>query len=234
MGAGEIVAGGVQGTIQPVLGYIQSQQARNDQKNLEKRRREALEKAGREADFTYSEIESMIRDADRNRYAWSTPEQKELYQQMVNEYGPDVYNFEEFNYRKTAEDFLNPEAQKIAELAGLQKDAELASKGASRGSMAQGLVGYSKWKAAEDLWKDAQDQMYKDRGQAYQEYGDYIDRTQRKLDIMNKEQIQKMNILAGNIGKDEQAQSDMLSDLISVMGDKATSKINLGIAGASA
>lgn len=228
------IGGAVGGMAGAAMNYIQYQQQRKDERKREEARRKALAEAGMRADATYQQIEDMLRDANEGRYEWSTPEQKELYQQMVNEYGPDVYNFDKFPYDKSVEDFLNPEAEKIAELAGLKKQAELAGMGAAKGSGADAVMGYSKWEAAEKLYNDAQKALQEDRGQAYQEYGDYIDRMQKKLDTMNQGTLNKISLLGGNIGKDEQAQSDMISDLISLMSDKASGQINMGVAGASA
>lgn len=228
------IGGAVGGMAGAAMNYIQYQQQRKDERRREAARRKDLAEAGMRADATYQQIEDMLRDANEGRYEWSTPEQKELYQQMVNEYGPDVYNFDKFQYDKSVEDFLNPEAEKIAELAGLKKQAELAGMGAAKGSGADSVMGYSKWEAAEKLYNDAQKALQEDRGQAYQEYGDYIDRMQKKLDTMNQGSLNKISLLGGNIGKDEQAQSDMISDLISLMSDKASGQINMGVAGASA
>ena len=236
MAVAEIVAGAVQGISSPIFGYAQYQQQRNDEKNRENRRRQALAEAGAKADTTFQSMEDVLAEAQKGQYEWATPEQKELYQQMVNEYAPQTYEFGKFSdeYNKTAEDFLNPEAEKIAELAGLRKQGELAGMGAGRGTGADALIGYSKWQAAEDLWKDAQEQAYRDRSQAYQEYGDYIDRQQRKLDTINQGNLQKIQLLQGNIAASEQQKSDNLSDLLAIMGDKASGQINLGVAGASA
>jgi hypothetical protein len=129
---------------------------------------------------------------------------------------------------------MNPEAEKIAELAGLKKQAELAGMGAGRGTAADSVMGYSKWDAAEKLYKDAQDALRDDRTQAYQEYGDYIDRMQRKLDTINQGNLNKIELLGGNISKAEDQRNDAIADLLAIMGDKAASKVNLGVAGASA
>jgi len=230
MAVGEMIGGIAGGMFDTAMNYIQSEKNRKEAKRASQEKARRIAEAGQAADVTYNDIIDMLEDYKAGQYEWATPEQKEMYQQLVTSYEPQTYDFDKFSYDKTTEDFLNPEAEKIAELAGLKKQAELAGMGAAKGSGADAVMGYSKWEAAEKLYNDAQRALQEDRGQAYQEYGDYIDRMQRKLDTMNQGTLNKISLLGGNIGKDEEAQSDYMADLISVMGDRAASKINTGIA----
>lgn len=230
MAVGEIVGGIAGGMFDTAMNYIQSEKSRKEAKRASQEKARRIAEAGQAADVTYNDIIDMLEDYKAGQYEWATPEQKEMYQSLVTSYEPQTYDFDKFSYGKTVEDFLNPEAEKIAELAGLKKQAELAGMGAAKGSGADAVMGYSKWEAAEKLYEDAQNALQQDRGQAYQEYGDYIDRMQRKLDTMNQGTLNKINLLGGNIGKSEEAQSDYIADLISVMGDRAASKINTGVA----
>lgn len=230
MAAGEIVGGLAGGMFDTAMNYIQSEKNRKEAKRAAQEKARRIAEAGQEADVTYNDIMDMLEDFRAGQYEWATPEQKEMYQSLVTSYEPQTYDFDKFSYDKTVEDFLNPEAEKIAELAGLKKQAELAGMGAAKGSGADAVMGYSKWEAAEKLYEDAQNALQQDRGQAYQEYGDYIDRMQKKLDTINQGTLNKISLLGGNIGKSEEAQSDYIADLISVMGDRAASKINTGIA----
>ena len=230
MAAGEIVGGIAGGMFDTAMNYIQSEKNRTEAKRTAQEKARRITEAGQAADVTYNDILDMLEDFKAGQYEWATPEQKELYQQLVTSYEPETYDFGKFEYGKTAEDFLNPEAEKIAELAGLKKQAELAGMGAAKGSGADAVMGYSKWEAAEKLYEDAQRALQEDRGQAYQEYGDYIDRMQKKLDTINQGKLNKISILGGNIAKEQEAESDYMADLIAVMGDRAASKINTGIA----
>lgn len=232
MAAGEIVGGIAGGMFDTAMNYIQSEKNRTAQQRAAQEKARRISEAGAAADATYNDILDLLEDFKAGQYEWATPEQKELYQQLVSTYEPQTYEFEKFSdqYNKTVEDFLNPEAEKIAELAGLKKQAELAGMGAAKGSGADAVMGYSKWEAAEKLYEDAQKALQEDRGQAYQEYGDYIDRMQKKLDTINQGTLNKINLLGGNIAKSEQAESDFMADLISVMSDQAASRINTGVA----
>lgn len=230
MAVGEIVGGLAGGMFDTAMNYIQSEKNRTEAKRTAQEKARRITEAGQAADVTYNDILDILEDFKSGQYEWATPEQKELYQQLVTSYEPQTYDFEKFEYGKTAEDFLNPEAEKIAELAGLKKQAELAGQGAAGGTAGLAGIGYSRWEAAEKLYEDAQEAMRQDRAQAYTEYGDYIDRMQRKLDTLNAGQLTKINLLGGNISKEQEAESDFMADLISVMGDQAASKINTGIA----
>ena len=90
-------------------------------------------------------------------------------------------------------------------------------------------MGYSRWNAASDLYKQAQNDLYRDRNQAYQEYSDYITNMQNKLNTLSNQQLKKIDMLGGNVEKEEQAKSDYMADLLGVMGDKAQSNINATI-----
>lgn len=230
MAVGEIVGGIAGGMFDTAMNYIQSEKNRAAQERAAQEKARRISEAGMAADATYNDIIDMLEDFKAGQYEWATPEQKELYQQLVTSYEPQTYDFGKFEYGKSVEDFMNPEAEKIAELAGLKKQAELAGMGSAKGSGADAVMGYSKWEAAEKLFEDAQNALREDRGQAYQEYGDYIDRMQKKLDTINQGTLNKINLLGGNISRDEEAKSDYMADLISVMADQAASRINTGVA----
>ena len=52
---------------------------------------------------------------------------------------------------------------------------------------------------------------------------------QNKLNTLSNQQLTKINMLGGNVEKEEQAKSDYMSDLLGVMGDRAQSNINATI-----
>lgn len=208
----------------------EAKKQREFQEKMAKRKAEGIKTAGGQAMSTYNDIINMIKDNEAGRTSYLTPEMKKSYIDALQSYRPDAYDFKEFEYDKSVEDFLNPEASKIAELAGLQTQADLAGQGAAKGTGALANMGYNRWKAAEDLYKDAQTQLLADRSQTYKEYGDYIDRMQKKLDTLNMEKLQQINVLGGAIGSEQQAKSDFMADLIAAMGDKGATQANIGVA----
>jgi len=210
---------------------------REAEEKARREKRAAVEKAAREAGATYDQIAQILRDYDQGRIRLTTEASEtedplvRQYKELISTYKPQTYDFGEFapTYTKTVEDFLNPEAEKIANLAGLETQAQLAGQGAAKGTGALAGMGYSRWKAAEDLYKDAQEQLRLDRSQAYTEYGDYIDRMQKKLDTLNKGQLDRASLLGGAVQSEQTAQSDYISDLVGMMQDKASTNINATI-----
>ena len=233
MAVGEIVGGLLGAGVSAYNAYKE----READERARQQKRAAVERTAVEAGATYDQIEKLLRDYDKGRIRLTTGASAtddplvRQYKEILSSYEPQTYEFGEFapTYTKTVEDFLNPEAEKIANLAGLETQAQLAGQGAAKGTGALAGIGYSRWKAAEDLYKDAQEQLRLDRSQAYTEYGDYIDRMQKKLDTLNKGQLDKANLLGGAIQSEQTAQSDYMADLIGAMQDRASTNINATI-----
>ena len=222
--------GGIGGSI---LGAgLQTWNAEKDRQAAERARREkanAINKAGALASHDLDEMLDILDQYNTNRMKLADESDVAALKDIVNSYSPQTYDFDKFSYNKTVDDFLNPEAEKIANLAGLETQAGLAGQGAAKGTGALAGMGYSRWKAAEDLFKDAQSQMLQDRSQAYQEYGDYIDRMQKKLDTISQGQLNKANLLSGLVQNEQTQQGDYMSDLLGILGDKAQTKVNTAI-----
>lgn len=198
----------------------------------ERARREkarAITNAGTLAQHDLDNILDILDQYNTDRMKLADQSDVDMLRGIVQSYEPQTYDFKQFDYDKKVDDFLNPEAEKIANLAGLETQAELAGQGAAKGTGALAGMGYSRWKAAEDLFKDAQSQMLQDRSQAYQEYGDYIDRMQKKLDTISQGQLNKANLLSGLVQNEQTQQGDYMSDLLGVLGDKAQTKVNTAI-----
>lgn len=198
----------------------------------ERARREkanAVNNAGALASHDLDNILDILDQYNQNRMRLADEGDVSALKDIVNSYSPQTYDFDKFSYDKTVDDFINPEAQKIAELAGLETQADLAGSGAAKGSGALAGMGYSRWKAAQDLYKDAQSQMLQDRSQAYKEYGDYIDRMQEKLNTISQGQLNKANLLSGLVQNEQTQQGDYMSDLLNILGDKAQTRVNTAI-----
>lgn len=198
------------------------------QEQLARQKRSAVGQSLRQANADYDNMLALLEDYNRNRISLADQGTIDEYKNLLASYNPEdyAYDFDKFSYDKTAEDFLNPEAEKIAELAGLKTQAQMAGQGAAKGTGALAGMGYSRWEAARDLYKDAQAQMNQDRQNAYQEYGDYIDRMQNKLNAINTNTMNRMNMLGGAVQSEQTAQSDYMADLLGLMQDKSQTNIN--------
>ena len=202
-----------------------NQQARADEKRQREAKQRAVQNAIAQGNVTFDQIQGILNDYNSGRIRLADNDTVNELRTLMKDYQPQTYDFDKFSYDKTVDDYIDPNAQKIAELAGLETQASQAGQGAAGGTGAMAGMGYNRWKAAEQLYKDATQQYNQDRSQAYQEYGDYIDRMQKKLDTISQGQLQKINMLSGAVQNEQTAQSDFISDLIGVLGDKAQMNI---------
>jgi len=204
-----------------------NQQAREDERKQREAKQRAVQNAIAQGNVTFDQIQGILNDYNQGRIRLADNDTVSQLKTLMNEYQPQTYDFNKFSdeYNKTVDDFIDPNAQKIAELAGLETQASQAGQGAAGGTGAMAGMGYNRWKAAEQLYKDATQQYNQDRSQAYQEYGDYIDRMQKKLDTISQGQLQKINMLSGAVQNEQQQQSDYIADLLGVLGDKTQMNI---------
>ena len=228
-GAAEFAGGAFGGVLNSVLNFIEAENARDDAYRARKEKQRAVTQAAGQADTQYQKMQDLLDSYNQDRYRLADQGTVDELKSLIGNYEPQTYDFDKFTYGKSIEDFIDPNAQKIAEMAGLQTQSDLAGAGAAKGSGALAGMGYSRWQAARDLYKDAQSQRLQDRSQAYQEYGDYIDRMQKKLDTISQGQLQKANLLSGLVTNEQQQQSDYMADLLSILGDRASSKINAAV-----
>lgn len=227
MAVGEIVGGFVNGAVN----FINAQQERELERQMQEQKERAVQNALAQSNTEYQRMMNILDDYNTGRIRLADDDMVQQYKDLISKYEPQTYDFGKFSdsYNKTIDDFMNPMADKIANLAGLETQASQAGQGAAGGTGAMAGMGYSRWKAAEDLYKDAQAQMNIDRSQAYQEYGDYIDRMQNKLNTISQGQLNKASLLGGAITNEQQQQSDYMADLLGIMGDKASTNVNATI-----
>lgn len=219
------------GFVNAAVNAINAEAERDEARRARQDRAHAVERGRQMAMHDYDTLEGLLSDYDQSRIRLADENTVKDLKQLMSSYEPQVYDFGKFedSYTKTIDDFLNPEADKIANLAGLKTQADLASRGAAKGTGGLAGIGYSRWQAAEQLYKDAQQAMKDDRAQAYTEYGDYIDRMQKKLDTLNQGKLNKINMLSGAVTNEQTAQSDYMADLVALMSDKAKTNIEAGI-----
>lgn len=225
MAVGEIVGGFVNGAVN----FINAQQQRDLERRMQEQKQRAVQNALAQSNTEYQRMMDYLNDYNTNRISLADDNMVQQYKDLISNYQPGVYNFDKFSYDKSVDDFMNPMADKIAALAGLETQASQAGQGAAGGTGAMAGMGYSRWKAAEDLYKDAQAQMNADRSQAYREYDDYITNMQNKLNTISQGQLNKASLLGGAISNEQQQQSDYMADLLGLMGDKASTNVNATI-----
>lgn len=225
MAVGEIVGG----FVNAATNMINAAEQRDQERRLQAQKQRAIQGALAQSNTEYQKMMNLLNDYNEDRIRLADDNMVQLYKELMNDYQPEVYDFDKFSYDKSVDDFMNPMADKIAALAGLETQASQAGAGAAGGTGAMAGMGYSRWKAAEDLYKDAQAQYNAERSQAYQEYGDYIDRMQKKLDTISQGKLNKLQILGGAITNEQQQQSDYISDILGIIGDKTSTNVNATI-----
>lgn len=225
MAVGEIVGG----FVNAATNMINAAEERDLQRQQQQAKQRAISNALAQSNTEYQKMMNLLNDYNANRMRLADDDMVQQYKDLISNYQPEVYDFDKFSYDKSVDDFMNPMADKIANLAGLETQASQAGAGAAGGTGAMAGMGYSRWKAAEDLYKDAQTQMNADRNQAYQEYSDYITNMQNKLNTISQGQLNKASLLGGAITNEQQQQSDYMADLLGIMGDKASTNVNATI-----
>ena len=225
MAVGEIVGG----FVNAATSMINAAEERDQERRLQEQKERAIRTALAQSNTDFQKMQNILDEYNQNRIKLADDNLVQQYKDLMTSYEPQVYDFDKFSYDKSVEDFINPEAEKIAQLAGLETQAQAAAQGNAKGSGGLANIGYSRWKAAEDLYKDAQAQYNADRSQAYQEYGDYITNMQNKLNTISQGQLQKANLLGGAVTNEQGQQADYISDLLGIMGDKASTNINATI-----
>lgn len=223
--------GAIGGFVNGAVNAINAAEERDEARRARKDRERAVEQGRQMAMHDFDNLLGQLNEYDEDRIRLADSDTVDQLKALMASYEPQAYEFGKFGdtYDKTVDDFMNPEAEKIAQLAGLKTQADLASRGAAKGTGGLAGIGYSRWEAAEKLYNDAQNALKEDRSQAYTEYSDYIDKMQKKLDTISQGQLNKINLLSGAVQNEQQQQADYMSDLVGIMKDRASTNINAKI-----
>jgi hypothetical protein len=221
---GDIVTGLVGG----LTNLYTSEQERKAKRKEDAARRAAMAEANTYAQGQYDQMLGLMDNYNTSRMRYANPNTNQEFLSLVDSYEPTeyAYDFKPFEYTKTVDDFIDPNAQKISEMAGLTTQGNATMAGNAGGTGALANMGYSRWQAASDLYKQAQEQQLRDRAQSYSEYSDYIKNMQNKLNTLSTQQMNKINLLGGLVDKEQTAQTDYLADIMGIMGDKAQTNVN--------
>lgn len=225
------LGGAIGGFTNAAVTAINAAEERDEARRARKERERAVEQGRQMAMHDFDNLLGKLDEYDEGRIRLADSDTVDQLKALMASYEPQTHEFGKFGdtYNKTVDDFMNPEAEKIAQLAGLKTQADLAGRGAAKGTGGLAGIGYSRWEAAEKLYNDAQEALKADRSQAYTEYSDYIDRMQKKLDTISQGQLNKINLLSGAVQNEQQQQADYMSDLAAIMKDRASTNINAKI-----
>lgn len=186
----------------------------------------ALKEQGKYTEEEYDKLLNDINDYYDNRVSLGSEEDVDKYRSSIEGYNPNdyVYDFDDFSYDKTKEDFLNPYYNKIIGDVALKAQNSAAGAGMGRSTFAAQNIARAVAQKEDELYKTALNEYNTDRSQAYKEYSDAITRNQEKLNALREGEQYKMG-LEGNLAKDYISTQDaQQSDLMNLKQDKLNAK----------
>ena len=179
--------------------------------------------------LTQSQYEKSIKDINDyydSRIGLGSKEDVSNYKTSIEGYNPEdyIYDFSDFNYDKTKEDFLNPYYNQIIGDAALKAQGSAAGAGMGRSTFAAQNIARAVAQKEDELYKTALNEYNTDRSQAYKEYADAIARNQEKLNALREGAQYKMG-LEGDLAKDYiNVQDQRQADIMKANQDKLTAQ----------
>lgn len=225
MAIGEIVAGAVQGIGGLALGAYDSYKTREAK---EKARKE-LKKLGLESDASYATMLQDLTNYYANRNTLGTAEDAKTYKDLIQGYDPNdfVYDFDKENpweYKKTVDDFYNPYRDKI--IKGTSDALQHTAAGAGLGRGTGAALNIAKGVADKDqeLYNTAYSQYTDDRNTSYNQWSDYINKMQAKLNTLQQGYNTKIS-MQGDLADDfYKVQDEQMADKLKLAQDREAAK----------
>lgn len=176
----------------------------------------ALREQGKLTQAQYDKSIKDINDYYDDRVGLGSKEDVSNFKTSITGYNPEdyVYDFGEFNYDKTKEDFLNPYYNQIIGDAAQKAQGSAAGAGMGRSTFAAQNIARAVAQKEDELYKTALQEYNTDRSQAYKEYADAITRNQNRLNALREGEQYKMG-LEGDLARDyinvqDQRQADIM------------------------
>lgn len=192
-------------------------------------RKQALNDLRRQGQITDTEYNNMLQEVQdyyANRGSLGTTEDVNKYKADIEGYNPEdyVYDFDDFNYDKTKEDFLNPYYSKIIADTSNQLQHSAAGAGLGRGTGAALNIAKGVAEKEDELYKTAMEEYNTDRDFEYQKYADAITNNQNKLNAIRQGTQYKIG-LEGDLAQDYyNTQDQAMADALKVKQDQLNAK----------
>lgn len=191
-----------------------------------------LSEANNNYDQTIRDIEAYY----KKRGGMGTAGDVTSYRDLMAKYNPNDYIVDvtdpnnQFNYKGTRDDFLNPYYNKIIQDTSDQVQHSAAGAGLGRGSAAAYMIAKEVAEKDNELFKEAQQEYKDDRNFEYNKYSDYIKQQQEALNQKRAAMDTKMT-LQGNLANDYYSVMDaQQSDLLKAKQDKINTASQYAIA----
>lgn len=218
------------GTIANLYSSNQQLEAQKDADEKEREARlQAQAQLRAQGKLTQSQYEDTIKDINDyydSRIGLGSKEDVNKFKSSIDGYNPEdyVYDFKDFNYDKTKEDFLNPYYNQIISDVAQKAQGSAAGAGMGRSTFAAQNIARAVAQKEDELYKTALQEYNTDRSQAYKEYSDAIKNNQARLDALRQGQQYKIG-LEGDLARDYiNVQDQIQSDLMKANQDKLASK----------
>lgn len=225
-----IVAAMVAGTAANLYSnHMQNKAQKEANENEREARLQAQSQLRAQGKLTQSQYEDTIKDINDyydSRIGLGSKEDVSKYKSSIEGYDPNdyVYDFKDFKYKKTKEDFLNPYYNQIISDVAQKAQGSAAGAGMGRSTFAAQNIARAVAQKEDELYKTALQEYNTDRSQAYKEYAEAITRNQERLNALRAGAQYKMG-LEGDLAKDYiNVQDQRQSDLMKANQDKLASK----------
>lgn len=185
------LAGGALGAIAGVFASI-------SEESDAKRKEEMLDDIKDRFNLTQDEIDTLMEQYYANPENFlGTKEDVDAYKQAVQEYNPQdfVYDFDDFSYDKSVDDFVNPYYDKIIKDTSDKVQHSAAGAGLGRGTGAANAIAEAVAQKDDELYKTALQEYNADRSQSYNEWAGNIDRMQQRLNQLRAATDTQLNNL---------------------------------------
>lgn len=225
-----LVAAMAAGTIANLYSSYQQTEAQKEAAEKEYQSRmagiAALREQGKLTAEEYDKLSQQISDYYAQRGSLGSKEDVNKYKSAIEDYNPEeyVYNFGDFSYDKTKEDFLNPYYSKIIGDTRDQIQHSAAGAGLGRGTGAALNIAKGVAEKEDELYKTAMQEYNTDRSFEYQKYSDAIKNNQSRLNAIREGQQYKIG-LEGDLAQDYyNTQDSQMADLLKAQQDKMNAK----------
>lgn len=220
----EIIEGGIKGSADVGFGVYDRYQQAEAAKKAKKR----VEKVSQQTESDYNQMLEMLDKWRGDQITTASPQMVSEYSRLLENFDPSEYtaDIEKFEFTDeqgnplTREDFLAKNRDQILQSVTDRIQHSAAGAGLGRGTGA--ALGIAEGVAAKDeeLQRLANEEYRADRQQAYSEWSDYIDKMQRKLDAERAGTENRIAMLGGAIGQQQQQESDYMADLLALLENK--------------
>lgn len=219
---GAIIGGAVGG----IVGLISAYEDEQD----EKRKQQILERIKREYNLSNAELQATLKAYYNNPDNFmGKASDVQAYRDTIANYDPTAFvaNYNEFEYDKNVDDFVNPYFDKIIDSVGKKVQQSAAGAGVGRGTGAAQAIAAAQAEKEDALYQTALNQYNTDRAQKYQEWSGNITALQNKLNALKGATDTKVNMM-GNLAQDySDTRKQYMSDYLAMKQNQANGNLSL-------